>query len=144
MKVLPWHAACISTRQERKTREASDLTDIRVVLKWLAENDMMIKFPRTDKKMRKMHVSMLGKLYMNHEELRPLISSTTTLAKLRPPWSSMGALVISRMIEVGAARDSPWNRMLWVPTWITDCDVTRRCEKCISQCWGSCISIMKS
>ena len=78
MKVLPWHAACISTRQERKTREASDLTDIRVVLKWLAKNNMMIRFPRTDKKMRKMHLSMLGKLYMNHEELRPLISITTT------------------------------------------------------------------
>lgn len=89
MKLLPWNTAFLATRQERKFREASDLADIRLILKWLEKNDCMIKFPRIDQKLRKIYLTALGNLYLNDNETRAMICNTVT------PGQMTAALVLN-------------------------------------------------
>ncbi|KAJ5614723.1 hypothetical protein N7528_008377 [Penicillium herquei] len=82
-KLRPWHKAFYATRHAEKWRAATDLEDIKTILRWLVHKKQNIDLGATSKNTAENFLKILGDLYVDVRDVRPLLASTLSADEMR-------------------------------------------------------------
>ncbi|KAJ5711992.1 hypothetical protein N7488_006148 [Penicillium malachiteum] len=82
-KLRPWHKAFYATRHAEKWSAATDLEDIKTILRWLVHKNQGIDFGATSKNTAENFLKILGELYVEVRDVRPLLALTLSADEMR-------------------------------------------------------------